>query len=121
MEVRTITWLLSAGLLLSASMAHAQPTFGAVATAPKTLTSEEAPFQYQSAFSHYHLFNEQPVLPWRETNDTVGRIGGWRFYAREAQQPDGDGTALEPGTAATNPPLLPDANSDRHHEHGSKP
>ena len=121
MEVRTITWLLSAGLLLSASMAHAQPTFGAVATAPKTIASEEAPFQYQSAFSHYHLFNVQPLLPWRENNDTVGKIGGWRFYAREGTQPNSDSTPLEPGAADTKPPLLPAANSDQHHQHGSKP
>lgn len=121
MEVRTITWLLSAGLLLNASMAHAQPTFGAVATAPKTIASEETPFQYQSAFSHYLLFNEQPVLPWRETNETVGKIGGWRFYAREGKQPDGDGTPREPGAAATKPPLLPATKSEQHHGHGSKP
>lgn len=121
MIARTITWLLSAGLLLSASMAHAQPTFGAVTTAPKTITSEESSFQYQSAFTHYHSFNEQPVLPWRETNDTVGKIGGWRFYAREGQQPDSDGTPLKPGAADTRPPLLPAVNSNQHHEHGSKP
>lgn len=27
-------------------------------------------------------------LSWREANDTVARIGGWRVYARQAQQPD---------------------------------
>lgn len=25
------------------------------------------------------------ALPWREANDQVARIGGWRAYAREAQ------------------------------------
>jgi hypothetical protein len=29
---------------------------------------------------------DKPV-PWREANDTVARIGGWRAYAREAQAP----------------------------------
>lgn len=31
--------------------------------------------------------DDQP-LAWREANDAVARIGGWRAYAREAQQPD---------------------------------
>ena len=26
-------------------------------------------------------------VSWREANDTVARIGGWRVYAREASQP----------------------------------
>ncbi len=30
---------------------------------------------------------DKPVS-WREANDTVARIGGWRVYAREALQPD---------------------------------
>ena len=29
-------------------------------------------------------------ISWREANDTVARIGGWRVYAREAQKPDPD-------------------------------
>ncbi|MBC7957044.1 MAG: hypothetical protein H7Y33_14385 [Cytophagales bacterium] len=39
---------------------------------------------YQSAFDGYRVFNEQKVLSWRESNDLVGRIGGWQAYAREA-------------------------------------
>ena len=30
--------------------------------------------------------SESPIS-WREANDTVARIGGWRVYAREASQP----------------------------------
>lgn len=40
---------------------------------------------YRSAFEGYRAFNEQPVHPWRESNDVVGRIGGWQSYAREGQ------------------------------------
>lgn len=42
---------------------------------------------YESSFSRYRRFAEQEVAPWKETNDTAGRIGGWRVYAREARQP----------------------------------
>lgn len=40
---------------------------------------------------------EDPSISWREANDTTARIGGWRAYAREAQQPDAAGPALPAG------------------------
>jgi hypothetical protein len=51
---------------------------------------------WRSAFEGYQPFAEAPVAPWRESNDTVGRIGGWRAYARESQAP----AASEPARAA---------------------
>jgi hypothetical protein len=38
----------------------------------------------KSAFDGYRRFDDQKVQPWREANDKVGRIGGWRAYARES-------------------------------------
>lgn len=47
---------------------------------------------------------EDRSIPWREANDTAARIGGWRTYAREAQQAEGappaPGAATAPGAAA---------------------
>ncbi len=43
---------------------------------------------YNSVFTGYQAFNDQPVAPWRTTNDTVEKIGGWRAYAKEAALPD---------------------------------
>jgi hypothetical protein len=44
-----------------------------------------APLVYRSAFAGYKkLAAESPPLAWREANDAVLRIGGWRAYAREA-------------------------------------
>ena len=45
---------------------------------------------YRSAFDGYRGFTDQPVESWRKANDDVGRIGGWKAYARESQ---GDGAA----------------------------
>ncbi len=42
---------------------------------------------WRSAFEGYRPFNDAPVASWRQSNDTVGRVGGWRAYAREAAQP----------------------------------
>jgi len=40
---------------------------------------------YRSVFDGHRGFDDQPVRPWRESNDLVGRIGGWQAYARESQ------------------------------------
>ncbi len=45
-----------------------------------------APAGWPSAFDGYRRFADAPPADWRAANDTVGRIGGWRAYAREAQE-----------------------------------
>lgn len=41
------------------------------------------PLRYDSAFARYRSNAEVEVGAWREANDNVGRIGGWRVYGRE--------------------------------------
>lgn len=110
MELRALQWFLPITVLLSVSFAHAQPTPGAAPAAPNNSASQAASFKYISIFTQYHPFKEQPLLPWREANDIVGEIGGWRFYAKEAQQTD----------KAEKPVGLP-MNIDPHSGHGVKP
>lgn len=62
--------------------------------------AQTAPPPYRCVLEDYQPFNEQKVLPWKESNDTVGRVGGWRAYAKEAQDGDGDKPA---GTAVPDP------------------
>ena len=52
-----------------------------------------------SSLAAYRRYAEQPVEPWRESNDRVGRIGGWRAYAREAAG-DAPSAAQAPASAA---------------------
>lgn len=40
---------------------------------------------YSSVFENYVSFEDTPDIGWREANDTVGRIGGWRAYTRQVQ------------------------------------
>lgn len=56
--------------------------------------------RYKSAFDGYRRFADEPVQPWRQANDTVGRIGGWMTYAREAQANDAESAtpAAQTGT-----------------------
>jgi hypothetical protein len=73
-------------LLLSAAAVLAQPAprpdpFDAKAATP--------PVVYRSALVGYKkLAAESPPVAWRQANDAVERIGGWRAYAREAQAPE---------------------------------
>ncbi|MES2105297.1 MAG: hypothetical protein V4634_14850 [Pseudomonadota bacterium] len=46
------------------------------------------PVVYQSTLQHYRPFADQEVSPWKESNDNTARVGGWRAYARQAQEPD---------------------------------
>jgi hypothetical protein len=45
------------------------------------------PAAYLPVFGGYQPYADQAVGNWREANDAVGRIGGWREYAREAETP----------------------------------
>lgn len=59
----------------------------AVAQATSAAPAAPTPLTYKSALENYQPYKDQPVESWREANDNVGRIGGWRVYANEARQP----------------------------------
>ena len=125
--------LWSAVLLLNVSLAYAQ--------SDSVGRGEAAPaLDYESPFARYQKFDDQTVAPWRETNDTVRTIGGWRTYAKEAAQPGPAATkaAANPtsGASSTSPaaPPWPSAKpgpaadreqspstSGSHQGHGGKP
>ena len=65
-----------------------------------TAHAAEAPSPEQAAsapFKNYQAWRDEPLLEWREVNDRVGEIGGWRTYLREARQ--GGDTPDESGHA----------------------
>ena len=63
---------------------------------------------HSSSFAGYRPHSEAKVAPWREVNDDVGRIGGWKAYAREAYEAAQAAAAQKPA-----PPAM--------HRHGAKP
>ena len=69
---------LFAGLLLATAPARS--------AAPDPLDGRSATkaLQHRSAFDGYRRQGDDPPMGWRQANDAVGRIGGWRAYAREA-------------------------------------
>jgi len=64
------------------------------------------PVVHRPALSSYRPAGELTVGSWREANDTVTRIGGWRAYTREANQPEAPSAApaAHPATPAIPPP-----------------
>lgn len=55
---------------------------------PTDASAIVVPAAYSSSFDFYRPDRTPEVVDWRGANDAVGRIGGWRSYQREAQQPD---------------------------------
>ena len=64
--------------------------------------------RYESAFAQFRRIGDDKPVAWREANDAVARIGGWRVYAREAQQPD-PAAAERPAAPAQAPASAPAA------------
>lgn len=62
-----------------------KPAGASAGVAAPVAPASPSPMAYRSAFDGYKGLTEQPVQSWRESNDTVGRIGGWQSYAREGQ------------------------------------
>ena len=62
-------------------------------------------FALPSAFADYRRHGDTTLRPWKDANDAVGRIGGWRAYAREAQQKTArPAPAAAAAPAASEPP-----------------
>ena len=72
--------------LLPATMAAAPQSLNR----PDPLDAQAAlpPLRYRSALQAYRPNVAAAVGNWPAANEQVGRVGGWRAYAREAQQPD---------------------------------
>jgi hypothetical protein len=110
MNALTWTAMLAVLLMPAATAAQDRPAVRAEARAEARADARPnaadpgaatAPLVHRSTLSSYRRTGgeDPPATAWREANDTVGRIGGWRAYAREVQA--GAGTA--PATPASAP------------------
>jgi hypothetical protein len=95
----------------------AQAAFSAASASPPVA----APPAFKSAFEGYRRFDDTKLVPWRESNDLVGRIGGWKAYARESAGAD---TAPASAPAASTPASGAAHKGHMHHHpghHGGHP
>lgn len=113
-----LRWLVRAALCTSAFAAQAQGSGSPPAPAsrpdPLDAKANVPALTYSSSLSRFRAFSDDKPLSWREANDAVARIGGWRVYAREAQQPEPAPSgadapaAAKPGAASKHiPPPMP--------------
>lgn len=122
---QTVTFGLSITPLF-AGLALAQQTHDMTAMPPATpvmagAVTYAAPLQFDSVLSRYKPMTDQKLGSWRDANDTVTRIGGWRTYLKESQQPDAVAPVpalTAPATSATPKPPAP---VNPHAGHEAKP
>lgn len=76
-----------------------------------------APAAYRSAFEGYQPFTDVKPQSWKAANDTVGRIGGWRAYAREAAEAPAPGAAAPASAAVPAPAKAPATAPAVRHQH----
>lgn len=84
---------------LTAATAYAQavaPPSGTGAAA-----SPASAISFQSALQGYQPYGDEKIRPWRESNDTVGKVGGWRAYAKEAAEPATPAAGTAPAAAGS--------------------
>lgn len=72
--------------LVASAFATALPNFAISQTVSPVAAVAPAP--YKSAFEGYQAYSDDPLVNWREANNDVAQIGGWREYAKQAQQPE---------------------------------
>lgn len=84
-------------MLLAQSSYVVRPALGLVLLAMGGLTQAQQPaiaeptmlhefkVTYRSPIGSYQGFTDPVLVAWKESNDLVGRIGGWRAYARESR------------------------------------
>lgn len=106
-------------------IAAAMPAFGQSpgSTAQSASPASSVELTYRSPLDTYQRFTDEKVGSWRDANDTVGRIGGWRAYAKEGQQAEPQGSTSPantgtPSSPARAPAAAPAANP--HEGHGKQ-
>lgn len=93
----TQAWL-PMSFVMFAGAAAAQTTTDPVQNLPA------AQVEYKSTLSDFQPYTDQTIQSWSEANDRVGRIGGWRSYAKE----------LATGEAVKDASDAPDPHSGHH-------
>jgi hypothetical protein len=99
----------------------------AVASEPLAVTTRVPSQQYQSPLKGYQPSMPGTVGSWRQANDVVREVGGWKVYLREAQAEDPKPSEpnmapkAAPNAAPTVVPPTPQAPvkpaASHHHQH----
>lgn len=104
-------------LLAAASTVHAQGTPGRAERADPLDAQARVPaVTHQSPLAAYRRLGDDKPVSWKTANENVNRIGGWRAYAREAQQPEPAASApAARGSTAPQPRSVPSHGGHKMH------
>ena len=77
--------------MLNVFFCHAALACAWLLWAPAAQAVEAEPPEATAAapLKQYQGWRDDPLQDWRQANERVGEIGGWRGYLREAQQGSG--------------------------------
>jgi hypothetical protein len=111
--------------LAMACSAHGATAFAqqTPASAARPPVQDAAPSSvYRSAWSGYRPFADEKAISWKEANNAVGRIGGWRAYLRESQsgQPSDSERAARTAPGTQDSAKEPSSDSGTTQRHGSR-
>ena len=88
-------------MCLAATQATAQtPAVPSGKPIAPIVAADTAPAPYRSAFEGYQRYTDEKIVDWKQANDTVGQIGGWRAYSKEASQDPSADNAAKPAVRA---------------------
>ena len=109
-------------LAFATSTLHAVASYAERDVVPVT-PPVAVPLKFDSVLSGYKPMTDQKLGSWREANDTVSRIGGWRTYLREAQSKDSATPSATQPAAVANDAAPPKAEPkpNPHAGHGARP
>ena len=83
-----VSALLVLGTLMPAQAQHKSEESQPAVTEPSPAAPRLSVPEYRSPLSAYKPYAESDSPGWKQLNDQVGEIGGWRVYAREAFESD---------------------------------
>ena len=75
---RAVLSALLAAFLLATLTAQAQPAAKAARPDPLDAKAAVPVLSYESSFAQYRQLGDEKPVSWRDANDIVARIGGWR-------------------------------------------
>lgn len=100
----TLAWLVSLALLMLATPSSGQDRIHRAAAGDALDAQAAVPaLRHAGSLASYRRLGGAEPLDWAEANASVGRIGGWRAYAREAARPAPAASTGSPAATPTTP------------------
>jgi len=100
----------------AAALALAAPAGAQPRPRPDDPAVKTPPAAQTSAFEGYRRFRDEEMVPWREINDEVGRLGGHMGHVKDDAQPTAP-QQPQSGPPAAEPVRRTDAPGGHKHGH----